>query len=195
MCCATHTPMLAFCASMCARKRLVYVILHCVGVGKTCLVMRYLITRLSHPLSSPLIPSHPLSSLRSSANGPSPRSPRPSSKLATAPSRRVSSRPSPSAPDDHAPTRAPFGSDLDSPSPRASPAAPLPAPGACASSVASSPPPPGASSSFRCWSLAPTQRKAGTQTTNEYEYRSSHDKRRCIRSLCISLIMWINNNE
>ena len=62
MCCATHTPMLTFCASMCARKRLVYVILHCVGVGKTCLVMRYLITHLSHPLSSPLIPSHPLSS-------------------------------------------------------------------------------------------------------------------------------------
>ena len=54
--------MLTFCASMCARKRLVYVILHCVGVGKTCLVMRYLITHLSHPLSSPLIPSHPLSS-------------------------------------------------------------------------------------------------------------------------------------
>ena len=52
MCCATHTPMLTFCASMCARKRLVYVILHCVSVGKMCLVMRYLITHL------PLISSH-----------------------------------------------------------------------------------------------------------------------------------------
>ena len=68
---------LTFYASMCARKRLVYVILHCVGVGKTCLVMRYLITHLSPLISSHLSirSDHPRMDPRRVHPAPAPSSP------------------------------------------------------------------------------------------------------------------------